>query len=117
MNTLNSSNLRKLQLIQLNMNEESFNQFLEYVRKCQLEELDLKDSRVTAAQFLQMLEVLRSNKKLKYLNLSYNNLVSQAAKQTESYASNFGNTLETIAEEGEGNQQAHTSNQPRLSNQ
>ena len=108
MNTLNSSNLRKLQLIQLNMNEESFAQFLEYVRKCQLEELDLKDSRVTAAQFLQMLEVLRGNKKLKYLNLSYNNLVSQAATPTETYTSNFGNTLETIAEEGAGNQQANT---------
>ena len=65
-----------------------------------------------------MLEDLRGNKKLKYLNLSYNNLVSQAATPTESYTSNFGNTLETIAEEGgAGNQQAHTSTQSRLSNQ
>ena len=34
MHTLNSSNLRKLQLLQLNLNEESFNSFIGYVRKC-----------------------------------------------------------------------------------
>ena len=65
-----------------------------------------------------MLEVLRGNKKLKYLNLSYNNLVSQSATPTDAYASNFGNTLETIAEEGASpNQQPHTSNNSRLTNQ
>ena len=49
-----------------------------------------------------MLEVLRSNKKLKYLNLSYNNLVSQSATQTDTQMK-YGNMLETIAEEGAGN--------------
>lgn len=76
MNTLNSSNLRKLQLIQLNMNADSFGSFMDYIQKSQLEELDLQDSKVTAAQFLNMLMILASNKKLKYLNLSHNNLVT-----------------------------------------
>ena len=58
------------------MNAESFGSFMDYIQKSQLEELDLQDSKVTAAQFLNMLEVLASNKKLKYLNLSHNNLVA-----------------------------------------
>ena len=34
MNTLTASNLRKLSLSELNMNEDSFNQFIAYVKKC-----------------------------------------------------------------------------------
>ena len=75
---------------------------------------------MTAAQFLQMLEVLRSNKKLKYLNLSYNNLVSQSATQTDTQMK-YGNTLETIAEEGAGGANQGSSYAPssnkRLTNQ
>ena len=48
-----------------------------------------------------MLEVLAANKKLKYLNLSYNNLVSASAS-TSTFGNNYGNTLDTIAEEGSG---------------
>ena len=100
MNTLNSSNLRKLQLFQLNMDRDSFGKFLEYVERCMLEELDLRDSRVTPEQFTQMLEVLKSNKHLKYLNLSHNNLVKQSASDMLSNTMmNFGNMLESIVEE------------------
>ena len=83
------------------MSEDSFNVFLEYIKKCQLEELDLKDSRVTAQQFLSMLEVLKANKKLRFLNLSYNNLVT-ASSTPAPFTKNFGNFLEPIAEEGPG---------------
>jgi len=58
------------------MNADSFGSFMDYIQKSQLEELDLQDSKVTAAQFLNMLMILASNKKLKYLNLSHNNLVT-----------------------------------------
>ena len=109
MNSLNSSNLRKLQLIQLNMTDESFNQFVEYVRKCQLEELDLRESKVTAAQFLTMLEVLKNNKQLKWLNLSHNNLVSATPTQQNNNGNVSG--LEVIAEESQRGSQAFISPQ------
>lgn len=76
MNTLTSSSLRKLSLSEMNLNEESFNTFVNYLRKCQLEELEIRDSRVTAIQFLVMLDVLKNNKSLRFLNLSHNNLVT-----------------------------------------
>ena len=46
-----------------------------------------------------MLDVLKNNKQLRFLNLSHNNLVAQ-----KNSSLNFGNIggLETIAEEGVG---------------
>lgn len=97
MTHLNSASLRKLQLHQIGMREDSFSKFLQFLQKCQLEQLDVLDSRVTALQFLSMLEVLKSNRQLKYLNLGQNNLCAATASNE---FKNFGNsTLETIAEE------------------
>ena len=62
MTHLSSASLRKLQLFQIGMREDSFTKFLEFLRKSQLEQLDVRDSRVTAAQFLTMLELLKSNR-------------------------------------------------------
>lgn len=57
------------------MNEESFGYFVTFMEKCMLEELDLRDSRVTSSQFSILLEILRKNKTIKFLNLKDNNLV------------------------------------------
>ena len=83
------------------MNKESFDKFLEYVERCMLEELDIRDSRVTPDQFSEMLEVLKSNKYLKFLNLSHNNLVKQSmTDKLKSTIMNFGNSaLASITEE------------------
>ena len=75
---------------------------MEYSRKCNLEELDLRDSKVTSQQFVTFLDVLKSNKTLKYLNLGYNNLVAQSSTAQMFNKLNFGNTLAPIAEEGGG---------------
>ncbi len=81
------------------MSEQSFFEFVNYLRSCQLEELDLRDSRVTADQFLNMFDVLKGNRKLKWLNLAHNNLVSLAVPCK--IKSNNGNAsgLDTIDEE------------------
>lgn len=65
---------------------------------------------MTSAQFLVMLDVLKSNKQLKFLNLSHNNLVTHVP----SFQKNFGNVggLETIAEEGAAQDQGANDNRP-----
>ena len=76
MKILTFANLKRLSLVQLNINSEgSFAMFLEYLKMCQLEDLDLRDSKVSHDQFMQVLDVLKHNKQLRSLNIAHNNLI------------------------------------------
>ena len=76
MQILTLANLKRLSLDRLNIsNSQSLSYFLEYLKVAELEDIDLRDSTVSNDQFLEIVHVISRNKKLRFLNLSSNNLV------------------------------------------
>ena len=67
--------LRKLGLVNANHSESSFGKIIEFLRESDyLEELDLSWSKMRVEQWIKFLEVIKDNRKLVYLNISYNTI-------------------------------------------
>ena len=75
-NLIERSYLRKLSLVEANLNEETMPVLCEFIQtnRC-IEAIDISWNKMRPRAFEQFLELLRDNRKLKFINISWNQLV------------------------------------------
>lgn len=74
--------LKILGLVNVKINEESFDYICDFVQKSDtLEELDISWAAVRPRKMARLLKILSTNKKMKQINLS-NNMLFQESKET-----------------------------------